>query len=239
MRDCRPAQLEVHVAPVLRILRLPFPLVGNADATREGYLPVHNQQLAVRAVVHACEVVPVQRAVAVHLDARLLHQVEQILFHFQAADPVQQHVHAHAGPGAFGQQFRHLAADIAGPVDIGFEVDGVPGSADRRQHGGEDFGTVLQITHLVARHDGRAQQYSHLAAELWIGDDVAMCQLAFQLLFGRGKVQRQYAGKQGQDNGDDDDPEHFAFFPHGEGLKGFATQCIPARQARLSENLPM
>lgn len=87
-----------------------------------------------------------QRAVAVHLDARLLHQVEQILFHFQAADQSSSTFTRTPALARSASCSAILRPISPGPVDVGFEVDGVPGGADRRQHGGEDFGTVLQIT---------------------------------------------------------------------------------------------
>ena len=40
---------------------------------------------------------------------------------------------------ALGQQFRHLAADIAGPVDVGFEIDGLLCGSNGLQHGRKDF----------------------------------------------------------------------------------------------------
>ena len=156
-----------------------------------------------------------QRAVAVHLHPGLLHQVEQVLLHLQAAHPVQQHIHAYASLRALGQQFRHLAADIAGPVDVGFEIDGLLCGSNGLQHGREDFRTILQISHLIARHNRRPQQHAHLAAELGIGNGVAVRQLALELLLGRGEIQRQKPRKQGHKDGDENDPEHFAFFPHG------------------------
>ena len=51
-----PSTLEVRVAPVLGILRVAGPLVGDADAAGEADAAVDDQQLAVRAVVQAAEV---------------------------------------------------------------------------------------------------------------------------------------------------------------------------------------
>ena len=51
------------VAPVLGVLRVAGPVVGNADAAGKSDAAVDHQQLAVRAVIHAPKVVPAQRPI--------------------------------------------------------------------------------------------------------------------------------------------------------------------------------
>ena len=113
LRHHRAFDLEMHVAPMVGVLCVAGPLLGHADAAGEGRVPIDHQQLAVGAVVHAAEVVPVQRAVALHLRAGVLHGLDQVLVHLDAADPVEQHGHLHARLGALGQCFGQLVADVA------------------------------------------------------------------------------------------------------------------------------
>src|SRR5690606_8293157 len=72
----RSVDAEVDVAPVVRVRGAALPLVGDAAPAGEADPAVHHQQLAVGAVVHPAEVVPVQRAVTLDLDAGVLHQVQ-------------------------------------------------------------------------------------------------------------------------------------------------------------------
>ena len=50
----------VNVTPVVGILSVAGPLVGDAYAAGEADAPVHYQELSVRAVVHPREVIPAQ-----------------------------------------------------------------------------------------------------------------------------------------------------------------------------------
>src|SRR5690606_26670155 len=114
---------EVHVAPVLGVLRLAGPQVGDAHAAGEPDPPVHHQQLAVGAIVHATQVVPVERTVTLDLDPGVFHLVQQRLIHLDTADPVDRDVDRDAGAGALGQRRGELLADLPGPVDVGLESD--------------------------------------------------------------------------------------------------------------------
>ncbi len=50
-----PTSAKVRVAPFFGAGRMPLPLIGNADTTRETDASVHYQQPAMRGVVHASE----------------------------------------------------------------------------------------------------------------------------------------------------------------------------------------
>ena len=208
LRHHRAFDLEMHVAPMVGVLCVAGPLLGHAHTAGEGDAPVHHQQLAVGAVVHAAQVVPVQGAVALHLRAGVLHQVDEFGFHLQAAHPVEQHRHLHASLGALGQCLGQFLADVARPVDVGLEGDGLLRRADGAQHGGEDLVAVLQIEHAVAADDGGAEHHAHLAPVLRVADGVVVLDLAVELLLGRGEVHRQHHGQHGHKRGDGDRPEH-------------------------------
>ena len=84
---------------------------------------VDHQQLAVGAIIHAREVVPAQRPIFAKVDARLRHRLDRVVVHFLAAKPVNQHVDLDSGARALGERFGEALADLAGPVDVRFEVD--------------------------------------------------------------------------------------------------------------------
>ena len=94
MRKC-------DVAPVVGVLGVALPLVGDADAAGEADAPVDHQQLAVGAVVHAAEVVPVQRVVALARSTPASrHRVEQVARPSAAAGPVEHDIDLDAGARA-------------------------------------------------------------------------------------------------------------------------------------------
>ena len=64
-----PFDAEVRVAPMIGVLRVATPFVGDADAAGEADLAVDDEQLAVRAVVHPLQVGPMGLVVALDLDA--------------------------------------------------------------------------------------------------------------------------------------------------------------------------
>ena len=55
---------------------------------------------------------------------------EITVVHFLAADPVEQHMHRDARARFVRQRLRELRADFAGPVDEGFEGDGLVGAIE-------------------------------------------------------------------------------------------------------------
>src|SRR5262245_46008833 len=74
--DSGPFDAIVRVAPVIPVLRIAGPEVRNADAAGEADPAVHDEQLAVRAVVEASERVPMGTVVALHLDACPFHLLD-------------------------------------------------------------------------------------------------------------------------------------------------------------------
>ena len=120
-------------------LRVAEPLVGDADAAGEAHPAVDHEELAVRAVVQPPDRVPARLVVAAQLDARGLHLLQIRLVDLAAADPVDQDVDAHPGPGPLGERVRERLADRARPVDVCLEGDRLPRGADRVEHRREDL----------------------------------------------------------------------------------------------------
>ncbi len=201
-------------------VRIAFPLVGDAHATGEADLAVHDQQLAVRAVVQAAQVVPAQRAVLVHFHAGGLHFLQQRVLHLDAAGPVQHHLDLDPGARTFRQRIGERLADVAGPVDVGFEGDGALRGSDRVQHGREDLVSVLQVGDLVAGGDAGPQHHAHLAPELRVGHRVAVLDLALQRFLGGLEIHRHDDRQHGQQRGDDNRPGHALAAPALRHLAG-------------------
>ena len=104
---------KVAVTPLLWFARLAAPVVGDAHTPGVADAAIDHQQLAVGAVVGLVPLAPLELVETFHLHAGLLHLVEQSLLHFQAADPVEQHVNVHAGAGSLLERVDEFAADAA------------------------------------------------------------------------------------------------------------------------------
>ena len=201
-----PVDAEVRVAPVLGALGPAAPLVGDADAAGEADRAVHDQHLAVRAVVQPPQVPPLGLVIAHDLHARTLHRVDAVGVHLRAADPVEQHMHLHARPGALGQRVGKLPADRFGPVDVGLEGDRSLRLPDRLQHGRKDLVAVEQHLDRVAVLHLRAQQGAEGAAELRVVGRVLALHLLLDLLFAGGEVLHQQHPDQRDGEGGQNDP---------------------------------
>jgi hypothetical protein len=189
--DDRPFDAEVVVAPVVLVLGVAQPVVGDAHSAGEADPPVHHEELSVGAVVDAVQVVPAQRMVALDLRSRFLHALEELRVHPLAAEPVEEHVDLDPRARPLGQGLRKLPADLARPVDVGLEGDRLLSAADRREHRGEDLITVVEGIHLVAGDDGRPQEMPQGAAERRIFHSVERLDLAGDLALARRQIAQE------------------------------------------------
>jgi hypothetical protein len=190
--DRRTFDPEVRVSPVIRILPMAAPLVGDADAAGESRPAVDGQELAVGPLVHPREVIPLERVVLLDLDPGGAQLLEDGGVHPAAAGPVQQHMHPDAGPGPVRERIGELLADRSGPVDVGFEGDRALGGGDRRKHGGKDLVAVLEIHDPVARQNRRPQEHPHGAQELGIRCAIAMLDALFDALLRPPEVEPEH-----------------------------------------------
>ena len=198
------------------VLRVARPRGRNAHAAGKAHLPVHHQQLAVGAVVQAGQVVPVGFVELFNQHPGRLHLGQVAFFHLGAAHPVEQHMHGHTGAGALAQGVGKLLADVARPVNVGFEGDAFLGGFDRGQHGRKDLVAVEQLRHRIAAHDARAQQAAQGALELRVGGAVQARQLLLHFFLARREVEcQQDKGPRGQ--GREQDSEHGGTAARGGG----------------------
>jgi hypothetical protein len=163
------AHADVGVAPVVGVLRVPRPLLGDADAAGHPHPAVGDQQLAVGAVGDPPDRVRLHGPEAADLDARLAHAVEHAGLHLQRPDRVHEHVAGHAGAGALGDRVGHLVGDVAAPVRVGEQAERAFRLADRLEVRGEDRVAVDEQLHVVAPGDGGARQRLGGAQEARVG----------------------------------------------------------------------
>ena len=129
-----------------------------------------------RAVVQLLrrgDAVPAQRVIAHHGHARLLHLLDVRTIDFPGAEAVDHDVDLDAARRALGQGVGEIGPDLARPVNIALEVDGLLRRADRLEHRRENALAVHQRGGGVPGDDGRAEQAPHHARELRIGDGSA------------------------------------------------------------------
>ena len=79
------------------ILSRPLPGWGNADTAGETHSAVYHQQLAVRAVIEAGQVVPGRFVKLADVHTGVFHLLEQRFVHLAAANPVHQYVYLDPG----------------------------------------------------------------------------------------------------------------------------------------------
>ena len=71
--DDWPPYTDVSVAPVVRVVRVPGPLLRDPDTAGHGDLPIGDEHPAVRAVREPAQRVRTDRPEAADLDARIRH----------------------------------------------------------------------------------------------------------------------------------------------------------------------
>ncbi len=76
LADYRAFDLEVHVAPMIGILGMAAPLIGDSNTAGEAQVAIDDQHFAMGPVVDPRHRIPAQRVIAHDLDSRLLHAIE-------------------------------------------------------------------------------------------------------------------------------------------------------------------
>ena len=108
-----PSTRSAGVAPVILVLRVAGPLLGEAVAADVADAAVDDRYLAVVAIVHAPEVGEGERVEANEADAGIEHQLLQLLVHLVAARGVDQQAHFDALPRFRRQRVARSASQIA------------------------------------------------------------------------------------------------------------------------------
>ena len=134
----------VVVAPVLGVLGVSVPGVGDAHATDEAGGAVGDHEFAVGAVVEASQGEPAEGTEVQHLNSGGPHAFGEAVVHLEAADPIENDADIEACAGFGGEGIGEAFSDGPAPVDEGFEKDGVLRGINRVEHGGEDLISVAE-----------------------------------------------------------------------------------------------
>ena len=105
------------------VLRVPFPLVVDADAAGEGGEAVDDQELAMGAVVDFLERIPAGLVEGGEAAAGGLQSLDVLLADAAAANRVDDQVHAHAAPRRLFKSAGEELGHFTGRIDVGFEAD--------------------------------------------------------------------------------------------------------------------
>ena len=166
----RPLHAQVGVAPVVPVLAVAGPLLRDAHPAGEADASVHDQDLAVRPVVHLVGAVPAGWPEPGHDDARGPQPLHERPVHLGSAHRVEQDVHLDPRTRPLLQCVDELVGDRSRPVDVGREVDRPLSAPDGVEHGREDAAAVPQDRDGVARRHALAGQRLQQVLELGIRD---------------------------------------------------------------------
>ena len=164
--DHRPLQLQVCIAPG-QSSRTGSVFFGpgmalegatgidttDVDTAQKRSLAIHDQQLAVVALVHLPALAQRERIDRVelqHLNAAVLHLYKQRAGCEQRAHAVANQVDLHACALFGNEGIGKTLANFIVVKDVGFHVDVVARAFDGGQHGTVGFGAIAQQAHAVA-----------------------------------------------------------------------------------------
>ena len=163
--DARPLDLDLHVAPVLRVLGVAGPVIGDARAAGEAQPAVDDERLAMGAVVEAPERAGADRVEPRQLAAARLEDLQDLGADGGRAHRVEQDLDAHPVPRAIRQRRGELHADAALPVDVGLDRDRRRRLAHGAQHRGIELVAVVEQPHPVAVDHRHAGEPDHARQE--------------------------------------------------------------------------
>ena len=106
--DRRTLDPDLQIAPVLVVLRVAGPVIGDPGAAGEADAAVDDERLAMRAVVDAPQVVPANRVVPRDVTAALVQDAQDLVAHRRRAHCVEQNLDTHAPPGSSRERARKL-----------------------------------------------------------------------------------------------------------------------------------
>ena len=129
------------------------------------------------AVIEPGQIEPDERVIFFDLDAGFAHHRQIARVHFARANPVDEHVDFHGRARPLGQRLGELPADVAGPIDVGFQVDGFPRATNGRKHRGKNPVAVDKRRDAVAGHNAGADQLAHRPEKLRLVHGVFMIEL--------------------------------------------------------------
>jgi hypothetical protein len=133
---------HLRVPPLVRVARVPEPLLGNPQAAGECDLSVHDQDLPVRPLSNFVDRKETDRPILAPPDAGLLQPVLEVA---ELASPgVDQEADFDPPPRRLHHRLSELPARLVRLEDVGLQVDRFLRLPDRGCHRREDLVAVLQ-----------------------------------------------------------------------------------------------
>ncbi len=161
--------LEMRIPPVLLVLRVAEPVVGDAHAAGERDVAVDDERLAMGPIVGVFEAEEAERIEPRQLGAGGLSSRSRALRLQRRPDRIEDDADDDAALGGARQGVDEAIADLAVVEHVGFEVDARPGGVDRRQHRRERLVAVVQDGVGIAACDRRADERRDVVRKARIG----------------------------------------------------------------------
>src|SRR5262249_18380188 len=130
---------DLHVSPMLWVLRVAPPVIGYSRTPGERNSTVDDQRPAVRAVIESAKRPQSDGGIPGQFTVVFAKNPFDFLAERRRSDRVQQKFHDHSSTSALGQRVCKLEADSRVPVDVGFHCDGTlraPNSLEHRREKG-------------------------------------------------------------------------------------------------------
>jgi len=140
---------QVGLPPVLGVLGVARPHVGDPHAAHEPDSAVHHQDAPMHAVVELPHGVPAQGPEDGDMHARTLQAFQVFAVQLGRAVAVEDHVDLDPGSGTFDEGLAEAVGGGSRPIDIGGQVNGLDGRGDGVEHGLEG-GAVVHDLDLVS-----------------------------------------------------------------------------------------
>jgi hypothetical protein len=111
------------VSPVVGIIGVACPLLGDPHTAGHPDSSVGDQQAPVRAVDQAPHCVGLRRPTVDHADTRILQGADELSLHLRGAERVEDHPALDALLGLRGDRACDRLRDVAPPIDVGLDVE--------------------------------------------------------------------------------------------------------------------
>ncbi len=138
------------VAPLLLGFSVAHPFIRQAGAAGKTHCPIHDDKLAMVAMIHAQQLVPLRAVVFHELHSGLFQPFELRLLQLRAAHRVHDQMDLHATLRFLHEQRHELRAEFARAKDEVLHRDRFLRGANGFEHRGENLVAVDQCRDFVA-----------------------------------------------------------------------------------------
>src|SRR5688500_3309177 len=175
----------MDLSPVIGILRVALPVVGDARAAGESNPAVDDERLPVGPVVEAANRIPAHRVVPGELATAGLECLQDFGANRRRPHGIEQELDGDAGAPAIRERARELEADLTVPVDVALDGDRHLRLADGIEHGRIELVPVVEQRDRVAGRELDPRQPADGTDELRVVHAELMIQPVLRRTFGR------------------------------------------------------